>query len=646
MRDDPVREAVRERLSVPALLREAFPGRDIQENASDGWAPIKCPFHDDQHASASVSRKAFKCHSCDAKGDVFALWVRLHPGSGFKEAKEALAARAGVSADEGRRPPQKTGPVAVEPKEVARWEIRDTTGTVQAIHVRREPGKGDKAKDFLWLSPDGSLTLHKRPCEDLPLYGSERLNGFDPSAPVVVCEGEKCASALVGIGIQAVGTVTGASSCPNKKVLETLTAFPVVLWVDFDAPGRAHMGKVAKVLEPLAASLKAVTAPKGAPEGWDAADLVAERREEGASDEVIREEVLSLLARAKIAGSSARVVKLVEVQLMAVEWLWPGRIPLGSITLLDGDPGVGKSTVALDIAARLTKGRAMPDGKGGGEPGCALIMSVEDDAGRVIRPRFELAGGDSSRAILMTMHPNDEEEGLPPVIPNDLDEIERVVKREGVRLWILDPLMALLDPEVNTWRDQDVRQALAPLAAMARRTGVAVLMIRHLNKGEGKAIYRGGGSIGISGAARSVLQAAEEKDSDGRKVLSRVKCNLAPPADSLLFRLVQDEHLPHCHVVWDGVSTQTSESILAAEREPADEQGAAEEALSFLEDLLVAGPVAAKEAVKQAREVGISERTLKRMKAKLGVRSSKDAGRWMWFIKAPGKWFAPGEEGP
>ncbi len=635
VRDDPLRDAIRERLSVQALLREAFPGRDIPESASDGWGPIKCPFHDDQHASASVSRRAFKCHSCDAKGDIFALWMRIHPGSGFREAKEALAARAGISTDPAPSPHRKAEGAPATPIEVARWEIKDTAGAVQAIHVRREPGSKGQPKDFLWLSTDGSVTLHGRPCEDLPLYRSEKLKEFDPAVPVALVEGEKCADALAGIGVQAVGTVTGASSCPNKKVLGTLTAFHVVLWADFDVPGRAHMRKVAKILEPLAASVKEVKPPKGAPEGWDAGDVVAERREDGASEETIRDEILGLIGRARTAGSVARVWSVLEVVPMPVEWLWPDRIPFGCLTLLDGDPGVGKSTVALDIAARLSRGDAMPDGRGGGAPSCALILSVEDDPGRVIRPRLELAGADLSRIKLMDM-PRDGEEGPPPMIPTDLGEIEKAITREGIRLVVLDPLMALLDAEVNTWRDQDVRQVLAPLAAVAQKTGTAVLMIRHLTKGEGtKAIYRGGGSIGIAGAARSVLMATDEKDSEsGKKLLSRVKCNLGPPVDSAVFRLVRDAGLAHCRVVWDGTSPVQADDLLSTRAEDREERGAREEAREFLLELLAAGPVKAKEAQRQAKEAGISPASLRRVKTAAGVMSRKGFvdGEWTWTL--------------
>ena len=188
-----------------------------------------------------------------------------------------------------------------------------------------------------------------------------------------------------------------------------------------------------------------------------------------------------------------------------VSWLWPGRLPLGKVSLLDGDPGLGKSTVTLDIAARVSQGWAMPDGTGEGEPAGVVIVSAEDGLADTIVPRLVAAGADLSRIVALDKVPDDEG-GHPFVIPDDMPFLERAIADAGARLVIIDPLMAFLSGSTNSHRDQDVRRALARVHDIAERAGAVLWVVRHLNKTTGgPAVYRGGGSIGIIGAARSGL---------------------------------------------------------------------------------------------------------------------------------------------
>jgi len=176
------------------------------------------------------------------------------------------------------------------------------------------------------------------------------------------------------------------------------------------------------------------------------------------------------------------LVLVADVDREQVRWLWPGRIPLGKVSVLDGDPGTGKSTLTLTMAAKVTTGSPFPDGT---RPELAdvIFLNAEDDIGDTIRPRLEAAGADLARCwVLPDVHP----EGAPPrppELPADLFLLEDLVKSKGAALVILDPLMALLSGSVDSHRDQDVRRVLASLAAMAARTGAAVVIVRHMNKG-------------------------------------------------------------------------------------------------------------------------------------------------------------------
>lgn len=233
------------------------------------------------------------------------------------------------------------------------------------------------------------------------------------------------------------------------------------------------------------------------------------------------------------------VICLAHVKPERVSWLWPGYLPLGKLVVIDGDPGVGKSVLTLDLTARVTTGSQMPDGS---QPvkGAVLILSAEDGLADTIRPRLDAAGADPAQVITITGITAVDEDGKdftrPVSIPADLIDIEKVITEHGVVLVVIDVLMAYLGGDVNSHRDQDVRRALSPVAAMAGRTKCCVVVLRHLNKASGtSAIYRGGGSIGIGGAARAVFIAGidPEDDSGTRHVLASVKCNLSAEPSSL-----------------------------------------------------------------------------------------------------------------
>jgi hypothetical protein len=195
-------------------------------------------------------------------------------------------------------------------------------------------------------------------------------------------------------------------------------------------------------------------------------------------------------------------------------------------------------------------------------------------------------------------------------------------------LVIVDPLMAFLAGDVNSHRDQDVRRALAPLSRLAEKTGAAVVVVRHLNKATGgSAIYRGGGSIGIVGAARSGLLVAKHPEDDAKRVLASIKNNLSAPAPSLVFGLAGAES-GAVRVTWKGETSLNAAALLSAPTDP-EERSAGQEAQDFLRDILSGGPRAAADVRKQANEAGVAWRTVERAKATLGVQAKRkgEAGK-------------------
>jgi hypothetical protein len=329
----------------------------------------------------------------------------------------------------------------------------------------------------------------------------------------------------------------------------------------------------------------------------------------------------------------ATVIRLSEVRPEIVKWLWRGRLPRGKVVVLDGDPGVGKSTVALDIAAHLTTGGAWPDGAAC-PMGAVVVLSAEDGLADTIRPRLDASGAEPSLVHAITgvrMIADGEEIGERPPSLADLDIIETEILRTQAVLAIVDVLMAFLPSSVDSHRDQDVRGVLHRLTKLAERTGCCILLLRHLNKSAGGSpLYRGGGSIGIVGAARAGFVAARDPEDEHLVVLAPTKSNLSAAPASLGYRLV-----PHpngvARVEWTGVVDRRADDLLRPEREAASDE-LADLVREYVADH--GGSVAAAEARAHFEGSGYSEAALRRARGRAGVESVK-AGMtngWFWRI--------------
>lgn len=315
-----------------------------------------------------------------------------------------------------------------------------------------------------------------------------------------------------------------------------------------------------------------------------------------------------------------------------VEWLWPGRIPYRTVTLVEGDPGLGKSMVLLDVAARKSTGRPMPDHSGGGEPSCVIVLSNEDDLASVIVPRLVAAKANLTRLASIAMKTKNGTRD--PILQEaDLDKLEKAVFRLGARLVIVDPLVCYVRAELNIYNDHHMRQVLALLKGVAERTNSAVVTVRHWTKAVGvSALHRGGGSIGIIGAARSALVVAVDPDdeTERRRVLAVNKSNLAEKAPSLIYHIEADGPDTPPWVVWGGVSEHTAQT-LSVGPESGEDRGALEDAVAWLKEILEGGPMLGSDVKHKARAEHIAERTLWRAKARLRVIAIPKGGvasRW------------------
>lgn len=314
-----------------------------------------------------------------------------------------------------------------------------------------------------------------------------------------------------------------------------------------------------------------------------------------------------------------------------IRWLEADRIALGKLTLLAGDPGLGKSYLTLDLAARVSRG----DISVGGVPGEVLILSAEDDPEDTIRPRLEAMGADLSRTIIV--------DGV--VAPNGrvcrsarLDEDMRLLARtarqfKSLRLIVIDPISAYMG-RTDSHNNSEVRAVLAELARLARWTGAAVLCVTHLNKdqtNQKKAVYRAMGSLAFTAAARAVFAVSRHPHDTDRRVVSMVKSNIAGRSPSRVFGIEDGV------VRWLGEDPILDADTLEGGADTIDQAGALDEALAFLRELLRDGPVLAVDGGFHASALGLSERTVSRARRCLGIRAvrvgrGRNEGAWWWKL--------------
>jgi len=321
-----------------------------------------------------------------------------------------------------------------------------------------------------------------------------------------------------------------------------------------------------------------------------------------------------------------------------LEWLWPGRIPLGKLTLLAGDPGLGKSFVTLDLASRVSTGAAWPDLPLLKQtPGDVILLNAEDDLADTIAPRLDKMKADDTRILAL--------EGVESSgkrrhfsLEADLPRLEEVlIDNADTRLVVIDPIAAYCGA-VDSHKNSDVRGLLAPLAELAGRHRVAIVSVTHLSKSGGtKAVYRAMGSLAFAAAARAVWAVTKDADDPQRRLFLPAKLNLASDPDGLAYRIDAGR------VAWEPEPVKLhADDAFAAEARAATGTGnrgsERREATAWLQEQLADGPVPTSQIVADAKESGFAERTLRRAFKEMGGRSKKGSdGQWAWGL--------PGQDG-
>jgi AAA domain len=312
-------------------------------------------------------------------------------------------------------------------------------------------------------------------------------------------------------------------------------------------------------------------------------------------------------------------VTLDRITKQKVQWLWPGRLTLGHLAILDGDPGLGKSLVTLDLCARISTGRPFPDGQATGKPASVIVINAEDGARDIIPGRLIAAGADLSRVQVFDREPGEAFLRL----PGQVRRLEDAIARSGARYVVLDPIMSFLDSSVNIASDQSVRAALAPLADLAQRHGCAIQMVRHLNKGRSKnALYRGLYSIGFIASCRLSWLIARDPQRVNQFVIAQPKNNLDSPQSSLTYTIEADE-TGNARIAWRGSSTLDDGDLMAG---TPDRLRIRMRAQAFLLEFLKDGPRTTREIWEAAQPHRFSKATLDRARVSLKISTSRIHG--------------------
>lgn len=310
-----------------------------------------------------------------------------------------------------------------------------------------------------------------------------------------------------------------------------------------------------------------------------------------------------------------KIIVMDTIEREEIKWLWKPYIPYGKITIVQGDPGEGKTSLILKLASELSLGRCFGEDELR-EPINIIYQTAEDGLADTVKPRLEDSGADCKRIMVI----DDSEDSLSM---NDV-RIEAAIRTTGAKLLILDPLQAYLGDKVDMNRANETRDITKRLGTIAEKTGCAVVLIGHMNKGSGaKAAYRGIGSIDFFAIARSVLLVARVPENSNIRALAQIKNNLEKEGSTVAFE-IKDNIFN-----WIGEYDISIEELLSG----FSQGNKSLKAESFLKDLLTEeDSYPASEIFAKGKTLGISKRTLENSKQELGIKSIRVGTGWHWKL--------------
>lgn len=464
----------------------------------------------------------------------------------------------------------------------------------------------------------------------------------DPKWPMVITEGAKKVDSAISsglpctIGLQGVYGWRGTNADGGKTALSdweqiALNGRQVMLAFDSDvmtkSDVRGALTRLASFLSSRGARVRYLLLPhlpNGNKCGLDDWFALGNTRE--SLSQYLVKELPSTVP-------TLQIVRMSDVQMKPIDWLWPNWLPKGMLTLLGGYAGDGKSTISLALAAALSNGGTLPDGTQASAPVNTLLALAEDDLGHVVKQRLDVHKADHHRvhALEMVKNPDGEERNFN--LRTDVPLLREIVEQHEIGLIIIDPMSSFL-ANGDRNNEGDVRDTLTPLIQMLEETGAAAIGIMHIGKGDGqaKAMQKLMGSTAFIALARSVWMVSDlplEFQQEGeptRKMLAVSKSNYAVKPAALQF----------CRPI-DGAVTYLGQSPVDVEAvwswKPQEEKAPTEpdKAEAWLVAFMDGKPVSAADVEQAGKAEGFSLTTLKRAKARLGLRSAKKGGQWHWL---------------
>lgn len=314
--------------------------------------------------------------------------------------------------------------------------------------------------------------------------------------------------------------------------------------------------------------------------------------------------------------SKLQLISMDEVKAKDVQWLWYPYIPYGKITIIQGDPGEGKTTMVLQLASLLSKGEMLPCDETEREPINVIYQTAEDGLDDTIKPRLIEANANCSHIKVI----DESEKAL-----NMLDiRIEEAIIETGAKVVILDPTQAYIGRDINMNNANEVRSVMSKLGKIADKYECAIILVGHMNKGSGsKSSYRGLGSIDFQASARSVLIVARIKDKPEIRVMVQDKSSLAPEGEPVAFELNKDTGFK-----WIGHYDITIDDLLSG----VTREKKSDLAENLIREKLADGEYPQKVLLNKAQALGISKRSLDEAKRILGVKSVKKGNQWYWLL--------------
>ena len=308
-----------------------------------------------------------------------------------------------------------------------------------------------------------------------------------------------------------------------------------------------------------------------------------------------------------------KLINMQDIEVEAISWLWYPFIPYGKVTIIQGDPGEGKTTLVLQIIARLTRGESIIDDKEK-PPINVIYQTAEDGLADTIKPRLLSADADCSKVLVI-------DDRDTPLTMCDV-RLEQAIVETNAKLVVLDPIQGFLGSDVDMHRANEIRPIMKHISVLAEKYKCAIILIGHMNKcSVGKSAYRGLGSIDFQAAARSVLIVGRIKDEPEIRVVCQTKSSLAPEAKAVAFRLDEETGFE-----WIGELDITADDLLSETVKGTKKQAA----MDFLENLLADGQMAQTEITELAQQKGISDKTLRNAKDELKIKSKRVNNQWYW----------------